>query len=515
MDKQNNIVNIINFIRGWTDKPEEDWQLLNTTKKEMEILKKYEFPSTFLMQYDALLREEYVAYIKENLDEKTEVGIWIEVVKPLVEKVGIKWRSEQDRIWDWHVNPGFLMAYTQKERELICDEQMRCFKEIFGFYPAVVGSWLLDSYSMDYMSRKYDIKAYSICRDQWGVDAYTLWGGYYNQGYYPSKYNMLTPAQTKENQINVPVFRMLGEDPIYEYDNKRYITKDGVWKTAYPLYTFEPNWTIGKNKLFANAFLENYFNENTLNFGYLQVGQENSFWWEGIKEGWKNEIELLHEWNDAGKIIIEKLSETGKKFKEKYNETPQTTISAENDWSDNGLKSYWYNCKNYRTNILLEKDKLIIRDIYKFKENYHERHYEEPETEWRTIYDNLPVIDAVLWSGDLKENNGIRSGMFFEGRVEKISAKKKENGFSISAVIDGKDIIINLKENGIEIIGDVILKYNYKKNIDTKISQTKTGFSFIHNNFSYNISIAANICAKEYGYDIKSYNNRILIELDL
>ena len=29
---------------------------------------------------------------------------------------------------------------------------------------------------------------------------------------------MFCPAQTAENQIPVPVFRMLGSDPIYQYD---------------------------------------------------------------------------------------------------------------------------------------------------------------------------------------------------------------------------------------------------------------------------------------------------------
>lgn len=82
---------------------------------------------------------------------------------------------------------------------MLCDEIMNKFKEKFEYFLGVVGSWLLDSYSMDYLSCKYDIKAFVICREQLSVDAYTLWGGYYNQGYYPSKYNMLSPAQNEEN----------------------------------------------------------------------------------------------------------------------------------------------------------------------------------------------------------------------------------------------------------------------------------------------------------------------------
>lgn len=33
----------------------------------------------------------------------------------------------------------------------------------------------------------------------------------------PAKSCLYMPAQTKEGQIDVPVFRMLGSDPIYQY----------------------------------------------------------------------------------------------------------------------------------------------------------------------------------------------------------------------------------------------------------------------------------------------------------
>ena len=166
MENRGNIVNIINFVRGWTPQKKDDWELLNTVRNEMQLMKKFNFPGTFLLQYDALKRDEYIDYFKKESDENIELGIWIEVVQPLVKGCGLKWRGKEDVIWDWHVNPGFLMSYTQKERELLCDEQMRYFKERFGYYPETVGSWLLDSYSMEYLSNKYDIKAFCICREQ-------------------------------------------------------------------------------------------------------------------------------------------------------------------------------------------------------------------------------------------------------------------------------------------------------------------------------------------------------------
>lgn len=71
------------------------------------------------------------------------------------------------------------------------------------------------------------------CKDQYGTDGYTLWGGYWNQAYYPSRLNGYMPAQTQEGQIPVPVFRMLGSDPIYQYDT-------GLGHSIQGVITLEP-----------------------------------------------------------------------------------------------------------------------------------------------------------------------------------------------------------------------------------------------------------------------------------
>ncbi len=94
------------------------------------------------------------------------------MAKCLTEKIGIKWRGRED--WDWYVDPGFLPVYTQEERRLLIDEIMRKYKEIFGCLPRSVGSWVIDAYSMEYMQKKHDVQAFGICREEYGVDAYTL-----------------------------------------------------------------------------------------------------------------------------------------------------------------------------------------------------------------------------------------------------------------------------------------------------------------------------------------------------
>ena len=83
----------------------------------MKLNKKYNLANTILLQYDAMLDDRFIKLINEEKNNKTEIGVWIEIVQPLVEKVGLKWRGRAGYVWDWHVNPGFLMSYTLEEKK--------------------------------------------------------------------------------------------------------------------------------------------------------------------------------------------------------------------------------------------------------------------------------------------------------------------------------------------------------------------------------------------------------------
>ncbi|MEJ7678612.1 MAG: hypothetical protein WKG06_12285 [Segetibacter sp.] len=95
----------------------------------------------------------------------------------------------------------FLPDTLLKKGKKLIDVYMNDFKKIFNYYPKSVGSWFIDAYSLNYMYQKYHIVASSNCKDQYGTDGYTLWGGYWNQAYYPSKINSYMHAQNEKNQI--------------------------------------------------------------------------------------------------------------------------------------------------------------------------------------------------------------------------------------------------------------------------------------------------------------------------
>ena len=121
------IVNIINFIRGC--EPRDPVDLVRPVKEQIQLMKEHGLRGTFLLQYDALLDPVYQNMLKELDPRQFEIGVWFEVVQPLVEKIGLPWRGRYP--WDWHVHCGFSMGYTPEQRQRLVDELYDKFREIF------------------------------------------------------------------------------------------------------------------------------------------------------------------------------------------------------------------------------------------------------------------------------------------------------------------------------------------------------------------------------------------------
>lgn len=427
------IVNIINFIRLTEPRPNHenatDEALYGTVVKQMEYLKQYNLKATFLLQYDALVNSRYEELMKEASASGSEIGGWWEITQPHAEAAGLKWRGKYS--WDSHAHVDFSIGYTRKEREKLVDVYMAKFKQIFGKYPSSVGSWMIDAHTLKYMYDKYHVIASCNCREQVGTDGYTLWGGYWGQGYYPSKENEFMPAQSIKGQIPVPVFRMLGNDPIYQYDN--YI-KGGSREAA----TLEPVYLrSGGSEKWVNWFFKSMFEDPCLGFNYLQAGQENSFTWKSMQRGYELQIPLIATYLKQGKIRVETLGETGRWYRAKYRLTPAAAVSALTDYKDNGKKSVWYNSRFYRANLLWEGSSCKLRDIYLFSEKYPSNYIIKPDTSHLFVYKNLPFVDGCQWSS-LENRAGIR---FY---IKQSSGEMKE--------VAGKLPVISTKGDMLKVI---------------------------------------------------------------
>ncbi len=388
-----NIVNIINFIRGV--EPRTPTDLIEPVQKQLELAERHKLPTTWLVQYDALIDPKFTNLLKEKMGPDDEVGAWLEIVQPQVEAAGLVWRGRFP--WDWHVNVGFTQGYPIEDRKKLLDVYMAKFKEVFGEYPKSAGCWMIDAPTLNHLHDRYGIEAACNCKDQSGTDGYTLWGGYWNQAYYPSRLNAYMPAQTPERQLNVPVFRMLGSDPVHQYHQ-------GIGTTWQGVVTLEPVYRhAGGDPSWVDWFFDVNFNKPSLAFSYMQAGQENSFGWPAMAAGLTDQYAKLAALRNQGKIRVETLRTSGAWFRKNFDKTPATSVVALEDSADDPKRSIWYESRFYRVNFYWEGDRWRIRDLHLFNENYAERYLENRATDRVAIYDTLPVLDGFHWSepGDL------------------------------------------------------------------------------------------------------------------
>ena len=163
MEKKRQIINIVNFIRGYDSEPQPPLETWYTVKNQIELIDKYNFKATFLIQYDALQMDHFRDLMLSLDPERYEIGVWFEVIKPLAEDCGIEWKC--DREWSGHCNCGYAMAYSNEVREKMADLVFEQFKSIFGHYPRVLGAWLYDTYTIRYISDKYGLDALCNCKE--------------------------------------------------------------------------------------------------------------------------------------------------------------------------------------------------------------------------------------------------------------------------------------------------------------------------------------------------------------
>lgn len=403
------IVNIVNFIRLLEprDPAITEDVLYQTVVNQIKLMRRCHLGGTFLLQYDALMDKRYQQLLKSLPRDSFEIGAWWEIPQPLVENAGMRWRGRYP--WDWRANIGFSTGYTPGEREQLIDTYMASFKKIFGYYPRSVASWFIDAHSLDYMYEKYHIVASANCKDQYGTDGYTLWGGYWNQAYYPSKTNAYMPAQHADKQIPVPIFRMLGSDPIHQYD-------DGLQQDRQGVITLEPVYPkAGGNSTWTGWFFRQFINGASMAFAYTQAGQENSFTWDAMVKGLEMQFPLIEKLRDEHKVRVETLAVSGQWFKNKFSVTPPTSVTAMEDLPGGNKKTVWFDSRFYRANLLWDNGALRFRDIHLFDENMASAYESKPATSNECTFFTLPFVDGYLWS-NVHERAGLRFKALINGK---------------------------------------------------------------------------------------------------
>ena len=483
-------INIMNFARSYEPRNlETEKNLLKTTREQLDLVNEYGLDATFLLQYDVIANDEFVKMIKERAGENIELGFWYEVVEPLTTACGMPYESKRGWKWDWFIKPGFSVSYSLSDRERLIDEAMRKFKEVFGYYPRTVGSWLLDTHTINYLNDNYEIDALCYCRDQINTDAYTFVGGYFNQGYYPSRNNYFTPAGSLDTQVNIPIFRLLGPDPINNYDYGKYASPE-CGRGPYTMELVYPK-TTGRDPKITAWYFDNFFNQEDLGFSYVQIGQENSFAMYDIIEPLRMQIEQAIKLDG---VKIEKMCDTGRAFKERFKTTPATSVCALNNWDTTDCQSVYYDCINYTANVMRVGNNTFIRALYLFDDRVEDYYTKRVCDTFDAVYENLPIVDTAYQKGDTDGGFGI----LLDTEAAAFSAKKSADS---ELTVFWKDKTVIFTETNI-IINNCNLSFTSKMN-NIKISATDTSIDYEYKGTKYSLGIL--------GAEVKTENNTIYI----
>ncbi len=448
-------INITNFMRG--DEPRMEMDLMLPVEKQMELINKHNFPATWLMQYDALVRGPWAPFLKANKLKSHEVGFWFEMNELLCKAAGVEWRGRPHYEWDSRPSVAFTIGYSPEERILLADQAVKGFQDIWGFTPKSVASWNLDSHTINHLVNEHKVEAFAVCRDQIATDGFTIWGAPI-AGYYPSKNNCWSPAVHKKNQIDAPILRMLGQDPIHYYEIEYTLPNGQVLNQP---DTMEPVWASGQDPTFIEDFFELIAKNPCGEFAYLQMGQENNFGWPAMEKGFEMQMDALAILHKQGTVHLETMSQTGKRFKNAFAETPvQMQIQLKDPFPTTAgeEQTCWYQSRHYRANLNINDGVPYFRDITVYSDHFTQPFLNQATTSDEVDQQMLAVLDGYHWRGGPVPAGIPTAGGFFYsgnnllkcGRDVKVTSTSSEL-FVRLPMNSGKEITIEFKEDQILI----------------------------------------------------------------
>lgn len=314
-DCGNRYLTLVNPVRSrqlWFDKT------IQPLNKQYEAIRRNDFSATWLLQYDVLEDKDLIKEIKD-FDDKQEKGIFLEISENFARDSRVIYPYNSP--W-FSPDAVFLSAYNRSDRRKLIDRLFSEFKKVFGFYPESAGAWWIDSYSLNYMKEKYGIKTVMIVADQKTTDNYGVWGQWWGVPYYPSKADILTPADNIKNKQDVAVIQWAQRDPALAYG-------EGI---SHSNYSMQANDYIrqGKKTDYFIYLMDIYLDcKNPL--GQITVGLETGSDSVAYAEEYQKQLEVLKSNSNLKSVSMTEFYDN---FKKIYPDYPKKIIigSEESVW---------------------------------------------------------------------------------------------------------------------------------------------------------------------------------------
>lgn len=458
--QNNSFVSIVNPIRGSDFWETKDQNPETAIAGQIDILKKINLPATWLVRFDALGNQQIISQLtNRSADEK---GLFLEVTPTWAEAAAVGYHTSAS----WHAaGSSFLSGYERWEREKLVDAAFAKFKRTFGYYPSSVGAWWIDAYSLGYMKDKYEIISALIVADQYSTDNYQIWGQYFGTPYYPAQNNVLHPAQTLENKLDVVMMQWAARDPVNGYGN-------GVLESTFSLQANDYLDFHDLNTKYFSSLVDIYTKQQFNQFGQMVVGLENSYLWNDYSKEYENQIKTLVDKRNAGQLIVAPMKDFALWYRSTFPTVSPPHLIVADDPLGSSKKAVWFMNPYYRVGWFFNADGSVFRDIRQYIEGEEELCFKVRCNSVNFATSATRVLDDVSFGHKWV----VDGGRISDFRVEKkgddfILSYKNEAGNSRQIGLMSRDISINEK---IFSIDGAILNAT-KKDVVTKSTAVSGG----------------------------------------
>lgn len=432
-------VTIVNPIRG-----QDFWnyphQILDTPKKQYELISRENLPATWLVRYDALTDLQVIQFLK-SLNGQQEVGLFFEITPKFATDTGVKYNESPN----WHYPRSiFLVGYSREEREKFINQAVKKYQEVFGKNPKSVGAWWIDAYSLSYLRDKYGIEANLDVADQFSTDQYQVWGQYFSLPFYPAKKNALMPAQSKDQKIGLVTIQWATRDPYNSYGS-------GVDSSTY---------SVQANDYLLHDLGIDYFAKLIDIYPQVTVGLENDFAWDEFGPEYQKQIELLVRRRQNGQLKLLTMKDFAVYYQQINPEvSPKVLISATDPLGGSG-QVIWYQTPQYRVGWFYNRFGSVIADLRKFRSSGEESCYFKSCERLNLAFNFSEAIDEVNYN---------THWLIDTGKISNLQTKQTKEGVRLSYQNQsGIERVVEFLDNDIKVDNNI-------KTLDAAILEILTG----------------------------------------
>jgi hypothetical protein len=339
---------IINQVRGTECCSVGNLPSLN---KQLQTLSRLDLPATFALRYDVLADPKFLAVLRAYEDRQAiDLGGFLEITPQLAADAGVQYLGDENN-W-YEAQFAYLIGYTQEERGLLIDTYMQAFENAFGKLPTSTTAWMIDAWSLDYLSSKYGVRIHQITREQMGVDSYTLYGGPAHYPYYPSRNWALVPALQRDAALPM-IVRQTITDPVNNYGDDS------------SAFTSQPNDYARRQadfSYFQHLFLQAH-SQAPVQDTFALIGLENSMPAD-IQDEYAKQLDFVAKWQseDANNRQVHNARDYARFFSQAHEQNLPISVYAGQDQVDPSERGWWITTPSYRIRLRLSNGELFISD---------------------------------------------------------------------------------------------------------------------------------------------------------